>query len=89
MENRTAGWVLLIFVLLVANALIARAGTPAPLPESSPQTVFSAERAFAYVSAFAIAPHPLGSAEHDRARDYLVAQLTSLGVTPDVQHTMG
>ena len=89
MENRTAGWVLLIIALFVASSLILSAGTPAPLPDTSPQTAFSAERAFAYVSAFAIAPHPLGSAEHDRVRDYLVAQITSLGLIPEVQRAMG
>lgn len=89
MENRSAGWLILLFVLVVAGVCGVREGTPAPLPETASQDLFSADRAFVYLKAFATAPHPVGSAEHDRVRDYLVAQLTALGVTPDIQRATG
>ena len=88
-EKRLAGWVVLLFVLLVAGMCVVREGTPDPLPASASQESFSAERALVYLNAFATAPHPIGSAEHDRVRDYLVSQFTSLGVTPEVQHATG
>ena len=47
--------------------------------------MFSAERAFAYLEDFAVAPHPLGSKEHDRVRDYLIEALEGLGVDPEIQ----
>lgn len=50
-------------------------------------TVFSAARAMQHVEAMAQNPHPTGSAENAKARDYLVAQLTSLGLQPEVQTT--
>jgi len=88
-ENRWAGWLILLVVLVVAGVCGVREGTPAPLPETASQDLFSADRALVYVKAFATSPHPIGSAEHDRVRDYLVAQLTALGVTPDIQRATG
>lgn len=89
MGNRFSGWVLLLFVSLVAAVCALREGTPDPVPATASQDLFSAERAVVYLNAFATAPHPVGSAEHSRVRDYLVSQLITLGVTPDVQRTTG
>lgn len=38
-----------------------------------------------YVEVLAQTPRPLGSPENAEARDYLVQQLTSLGLTPEIQ----
>ncbi len=89
MGNRLSGWVILLFVLLVAGVCAVREGTPDALPATASQDLFSAERALVYLNAFATAPHPLGSAEHNRVRDYLLSQLTTLGVTPELQRTTG
>jgi hypothetical protein len=88
-ENRLGSWAILLFVLVVAGVCAVREGTPAPLPETASQELFSADRALVYIKAFATAPHPMGSAEHERVRDYLVAQLTALGVTPEIQRATG
>jgi hypothetical protein len=87
--NRLSGWVLLLFVSVVAGLCAVREGTPDPVPATASQDLFSAERALIYLNVFATAPHPVGSAEHNRVRDYLVSQLTTLGVTPEVQRTTG
>jgi hypothetical protein len=42
-----------------------------------------------HVLAFAQRPHPVGSAEHDQVRDYLIAQLRILGLEPQVQNATG
>ena len=42
-----------------------------------------------HVVAIAQRPHPIGSAEHDRVRDYLVAQLSNLGLDPQIQNATG
>jgi hypothetical protein len=88
-ENRSAGWIILLFVLAVAGVCAMHEGTPAPLPTTATQDLFSADRALIYLNAFATAPHPIGSAEHDRVRDYLVSQFTALGVTPEIQRATG
>src|SRR4029077_2401617 len=87
--NRSAGWISLLFVLAVVGVCAMHEGTPAPLPTTATQDLFSADRALVYLNAFATAPHPIGSAEHDRVRDYLVSQLTALGVTPEIQRATG
>ena len=89
MRKPLSSWVLVLFVWLGAGWFALREGTPAALPASSPEDVFSADRALVYLQAFATAPHPLGSPEHDRVRDYLVAQLTTLGVAPEIQRSTG
>lgn len=89
MENRIAGWGVLLFVLLVTGVCAVREGVPEPLPATAPQEVFSAERALVHLNAFATAPHPIGSAEHDRVRDYLASQLTGLGLAPEIQRATG
>ena len=33
--------------------------------------------------------NPIGSAEHDHVRDYLISQLTNRGVKPEIQRTTG
>jgi Peptidase family M28 len=88
-EKPLSSWVLFLFVWLGAGVLALGKGTPAALPASSPEDVFSADRALLYLKAFATAPHPVGSSEHDRVRDYLVSQLTTLGVAPEIQRATG
>jgi hypothetical protein len=88
-ENRFAGWLVLLFLLAVAGVCAWREGTPDPVAATAPEDAFSSERALVYLNAFATAPHPIGSPEHDRVRDYLISQITALGLTPEVQRATG
>jgi hypothetical protein len=89
-SHRAARW---LGRLAGAAPLVALAGVsvvratrpPAPVPATAPDTVFSAERALRHDSVIAQRPHPTGSAEHARVRDYVVAQLAALGLEPEVQ----
>jgi hypothetical protein len=74
-------------VLLAALSILRIARTPAAAPATSPDTVFSAERALRHVAQIAQRPHPMGTDEHDRVRDYIVAQLKSLGLETQIQAT--
>ena len=67
---------------LCAISVMRVARPPAPVPASSPDVAFSAERAMRHVEQIAARPHPMGSADHDRVRDYVSDQLTTLGVKP-------
>ena len=40
-----------------------------------------------HVEAIAARPHAMGMPDHDRVRDYIVAQLTTLGIKPQIQAT--
>lgn len=58
---------------------------PAVVARSAPPAVFSAERALDHLQVIARAPHPTGSDESLLVRDYLVAQLSQLGLEVQVQ----
>jgi hypothetical protein len=73
--------------VLCAISILRVTRPPSPVPASAPDTVFSAERAMRHVEAIAVRPHPMGSADHDRVRDYIVGQLTALGLKPQLQVT--
>ncbi|HTF39151.1 MAG TPA: M20/M25/M40 family metallo-hydrolase [Propionibacteriaceae bacterium] len=63
---------------------------PAPLPGSAPATAFSAERAAEHLQVITgDRPSPVGSNAGDRIRDYLVTQLTTLGLQVQVQAGLG
>ena len=79
----------LLFVALCFVLIERVSCPPVALAASAQLTSFSAERAMKHVLAIAQRPHPIGSAEHDRVRDYLVAQLSNLGLGPQIQNATG
>ena len=62
---------------------------PAPRPATAPATEFSADRAWTHLERIAAGPTPVGSAAGDDVRDHLVAELTRLGLPPEVQRGTG
>jgi len=46
---------------------------------------FSSARAMKHLEAIAKSPHPIGSASHAEVRDYILGNLTELGLSPTVQ----
>ena len=74
-------------VTLVAALILAMAAArpPSPRPATAPPEVFSAGRALTDVGVIAREPHPIGSVENTRARDYILARMTALGLSPQVQ----
>ena len=77
------------WILLTAWVGVWLSGPGGVAPENAPATEFSAERAMRHIQQMARAPHPVGSAEHARVRDYVMAQLSALGLEPTVQKTTG
>jgi hypothetical protein len=74
-------------LLLAAWSIVRTTRPPHPVPATSPDTVFSAERAMRHVEQLAVRPHAMGSEDHARVRDYLIAQLASMGLRPQLQAT--
>jgi hypothetical protein len=73
----------LVVVLLAGFAIFyLDAVTPEPLPASAPPERFSAGRAMADIRAMGSRPHPAGSPADTGVRDYLVARMTALGLSP-------
>ncbi|HEV2962883.1 MAG TPA: M20/M25/M40 family metallo-hydrolase [Candidatus Angelobacter sp.] len=77
------------FVFLLAAWAISELKAPNAVPASAPQNEFSAERALTHVRAIARVPHPIGSHAGAEAREYLVAQLSALGMSPQVVMATG
>jgi len=77
--------------ILVLCALLVRDASqpPAPIAASAPATEFSAERALAHVREIAQRPHPTGSPDNARVREYLLTQLRAIGLQPQVQEATG
>lgn len=71
-------------VVVAAVAIATGAALPGPEPAGAPAQVFSAGRAYADIEQIAAAPHPTGSAEQDRVREFLVRRFTELGLSPAV-----
>ena len=69
------------WLLLIAIAVLSLYAMrpPAAVSSQSSGLVFSAERAMKHLEVIARNPRPIGSAEHARVRDYIVAQLAAQG----------
>jgi hypothetical protein len=82
---------LLLFVCLALFVFLAlsQQGPPWAVPASAPPSEFSSGRALKQLEAIARKPHPLGTEEHTVARDYLMGQLSGLGLSPEIQETVG
>lgn len=89
MQKRSATFLFLGFLLVLSFGAVLLDLPPSPAPSTAPPQEFSAERAFVYISDFAQKPHPIGTPEHDRVRDNLLAQIASLFLTPEVQRATG
>ena len=75
----------LVFLVAVSWWSVLQVSPPPAVPATAPPTDFSAARALAHLRVFARVPHPVGTAAHDTVRDYIVEQLSTLGVQPEVQ----
>lgn len=74
-----------LFIGLLVGAALYQLVPPAAVNATAPAEGFASGRAVKSLSVIAQKPHPVGSAEHARVRDYLVNELTALGLTPEVQ----
>lgn len=72
----------ILFLTIVIAIIMLR--PPRPLTETADDTLFSAGRAMGHLKKIAARPHPLGSAYHDTVRDYLLQELSYLGLDPQV-----
>jgi hypothetical protein len=78
----------LIMVSLAALAVMEMK-PPNPVPATAPPDQFSSERALSHLSVIARSTHPLGTEANRAVRDYLVSQLSRLGLNPKVEAGVG
>ena len=78
----------MLFILLVVGGVVLTTMFPrSVVPASAPAVVFSGERAMVHLPIIAREPHPQGSPAQARVRDYLVEQLSALGVEIEIQRS--
>ncbi|MDT0675194.1 M28 family peptidase [Autumnicola musiva] len=78
--------VLAFFLILFAVWLSYYSSRPHEIkPSTAPAKEFSTERAFLHVQNIAQKPHFVGSAEHNKVRNYIVNQLQDLDLQVQVQ----
>lgn len=78
----------LLLPVMIGLALLLAILSRQP-PQGDAGTGFSLPKATATLTAIASEPRPVGSPAHDRARDWLVADLTGLGLTVSTQKDVG
>lgn len=83
------GIFMLLALLLVALISIWRLFPSRVSPAGAPLDTFSGERAMLHLPIIAREAHPSGSPAQVQVRDYLVQQLTDLGLETQVQATWG
>ena len=91
-SSRRSPWVGiagLVALLLIGIASVLAMAPTAPAGHDAPAEAFSATRAMTHISVIADDPRPVGSAQHDEARDHLVDELGSLGWRTEVQESVG
>lgn len=75
----------LCFIILAVWYSLWMIQPPAPAPLTASPDSFSAERAFKHIQKIGQRPHPLGSEENTRVRNYILSKLQELGLKPTVQ----
>ncbi len=78
---------LLLVIILLAFTGLQQLSTPSPAPATAPLTDFSAERAMTHLNVIASSSRAIGMPGHAATRDYLVEQLTLMGLEPELQTT--
>lgn len=73
--------IIIISVLLSMSAL----QLPDALPVNVDKEEFSSARAMLHVEKIAIEPHPVGSLENQKVHDYIISELSTLGLKPELQ----
>lgn len=77
-----------LFVLLCSFFAVYRLAPMPAVSADAPVGEFSSGRALKHLEAISRSPHAVGTVEHSAVRDYVLEQLTALGVEPEVQKTL-
>ena len=80
--------ILLIGVLILVSIGVFHTFPPTPASLSPSPSVFSSTRAMSHVWQIGSNPHPTGSLENTKVRQYLVNQLKGLGLEPEIQSAL-
>lgn len=80
-------FILLLLVVIGAGSIYFQNRLPAVVPATAPPSEFSAARALDQLRPISAQPHPIGSHAHTQVREYLVSELSKLGLSPFLQQS--
>src|SRR4051794_26690328 len=82
---------IVLWLGVICTGALALYGTrpPRAVDVSGPKDSFSAARAITHLAQIARQPHPIGSDEAVRVREYLIGQLRELGGEVNVEQAIG
>lgn len=83
--NSVRAFAILVILSGAAAFRLNQDPRPIALPKDAPEAEFSAGRVREHLRIIARAPHPVGSPQQMRVRDYITGKLTEYGVTHQVQ----
>ena len=86
-KDTVVSFLIILFVALFAYIGLNQSQRPAVVGVDAPATDFSAARAMKHLAVIAQQPHPIGSSDHAKVRDYIASELTALGLSPEIQKT--
>lgn len=75
----------LMVIAFITGLVLLQMVPPAIVSRSAPLSVFSSERAIDHLQVIAREPHPTGSEENLKVRNYLINQLHQLGLEGHIQ----
>ncbi len=78
---------LFVALVLLACAVIYQQRPMPAAPLDAPASDFSSARALKHVAAISKHAHPIGSAQQQEVREYILAELRAAGLTPEIQQT--
>jgi hypothetical protein len=82
------GFLAFLFLFLCSFIALYRLAPPAAVSANAPAAEFSSGRALKHLETISRNPHAVGTSEHSAVRDYLLQQLSALGLEPEVQKTL-
>ncbi len=82
------GLAIVAIILAITAAGLWLQRTPAAISKDASPDVFSAERAATHLTHIATTPNPIGSQANVLVKNYILDQLTLLGLEPQVQDTI-
>ncbi|MEP6583449.1 MAG: M20/M25/M40 family metallo-hydrolase [Ginsengibacter sp.] len=81
--------ILFLLAVLVVIIFSIRSAAPPPVVKSdAADSLFSAQRAFEHIKEITKAPHSVGTAEHERVKNYIVSTCQQLGLHVETQDTI-
>ncbi|MFC2062697.1 M28 family peptidase [Chloroflexota bacterium] len=57
------------------------------VPTDTLESTFSSKNSASHIKAISQIPHPMGTTENEQVRDYIIDELTKLGITAEIQPT--